>query len=257
MQIRRAAPEEFDAVRQFYHSLIDAVQNRVNTVGWQKDVYPAPDFLRRSLAAGQLYLVEEGERLAGAMVANHETNESYPSGVWQIEAAPREILVIHALGVHPDFERRGFGRALVGRAVELARSSGMKALRLDVLAGNTAAERLYESCGFCRMASLPMYYEDTGWTDFTLYELVLWPKTARGYKPRAVFGLVLSVAVEVVHRGGVGEHHVALAGVEIGKALGGAAGQTRDLPQALDKPGVLVQGVHGLRGGGHAHLPAV
>ena len=61
----------------------------------------------------------------------------------------------------------------VNRAVELARDADLKALRLDVLAGNTAAERLYESCGFCRRVTLPMYYEDTGWTDFILYELVL------------------------------------------------------------------------------------
>ncbi len=173
MEIRRAAPEEFAAVRGFYHSLIDAVQNRAHTVGWQKDVYPAPAFLQASLAAGELYLALEGGRIAGAMVLNHENNESYPGDVWQIAATPAEILVIHALGVHPDFERRGYGRALVGRAAELARASGSKALRLDVLAGNTAAERLYERCGFCRRITLPMYYEDTGWTDFILYELVL------------------------------------------------------------------------------------
>ena len=173
MEIRRAAPEDFAAVRAFYHSLIDAVQGRAHTVGWQKDVYPAPDFLQASLAAGELFIALEGGRIAGAMVANHEANESYPRSVWQIEAAPSELLVIHALGVHPDFERRGYGRALVNRAVELARAAGLKALRLDVLAGNTAAERLYESCGFCRRVTLPMYYEDTGWTDFILYELVL------------------------------------------------------------------------------------
>ncbi len=173
MEIVKAAPADFDEVRSFYHALIDAVQGRAHTVGWQKDVYPAPDFLRASLAAGELYLVREGPRIAGAMVLNHQNNESYPDSVWQIRADAEELLVIHALGVHADFERRGYARALVGKAIELARASGMKAIRLDVLEGNTAAERLYEGCGFRRVTTLPMYYEDTGWADFTLFELVL------------------------------------------------------------------------------------
>ena len=173
MEILKALPADFDDVRGFYHSLIDALQGRTNTVGWQKDVYPAPDFLRSSLAAGELYLVREGARIAGAMVLNHQSNESYPDSVWQVRADAEEQLVIHALGVHADFERRGCARALVGKAIELARAAGMKAIRLDVLEGNTAAERLYEGCGFRRMTSLPMYYEDTGWANCILYELVL------------------------------------------------------------------------------------
>ena len=32
---------------------------------------------------------------------------------------------------------------------------------------------LYESCGFTRIAEMPLYYEDTGTIDFVLYELPL------------------------------------------------------------------------------------
>ncbi|MDD5922530.1 MAG: hypothetical protein PUC44_05065 [Eubacteriales bacterium] len=48
-----------------------------------------------------------------------------------------------------------------------------KAVRLDVLAGNVPAEKLYEGLGFKYMDALKMYYEDTGWTDYELYEYVL------------------------------------------------------------------------------------
>ena len=62
---------------------------------------------------------------------------------------------------------------MVQKAIDIAKETGMKAIRLDVLGGNIPAERLYQGFGFRYMATLKMYYEDTGWTDFKLYEYVL------------------------------------------------------------------------------------
>ena len=84
-----------------------------------------------------------------------------------------ELLIIHTLGVHSDFNGKGYAKAMVQKAIDIARETGMKAIRLDVLGGNIPAERLYQGFGFQYMATLKMYYEDTGWTDFKLYEYVL------------------------------------------------------------------------------------
>lgn len=84
-----------------------------------------------------------------------------------------ELLIIHALGVHSDFYGKGYAKAMVQKAIDIAKETGMKAIRLDVLGGNIPAERLYQGFGFRYMATLKMYYEDTGWTDFKLYEYVL------------------------------------------------------------------------------------
>ena len=60
------------------------------------------------------------------------------------------------------------------RAVEQANQERIdREERLDVLEGNTPAERLYTGFGFRYMATLKMYYEDTGWTNFMLYEYVI------------------------------------------------------------------------------------
>ena len=45
-----------------------------------------------------------------------------------------------------------------------------KAIRLDVLKGNLPAEKLYTGLGFKYLHTLKMFYEDTGWTDYELYE---------------------------------------------------------------------------------------
>lgn len=59
---------------------------------------------------------------------------------------------------------------MVRFALAFAKQTGMKTVRLDVWKGNLPAEKLYESSGFKCVAITPMYYEDTGWTDFELYE---------------------------------------------------------------------------------------
>ena len=173
IDISRADRDTFQEVRQFYHDLIDSLKPEQRYVGWKKDIYPSPEFLRSSIDSDDLYICRDGERIAGAMVLNHEYNESYKNYRWQTVAEDSELLVIHALGVHPDFHGKGYAKAMVREAIAIARESGMKAIRLDVLGGNIPAENLYRGLGFQYLATLQMYYEDTGWTAFRLYEYVL------------------------------------------------------------------------------------
>jgi ribosomal protein S18 acetylase RimI-like enzyme len=58
-------------------------------------------------------------------------------------------------------------------AIDYASANNCKVIRLDVLNGNRNAERLYRSMGFQYVHTLPMFYEDTGWTNFDLYEYLL------------------------------------------------------------------------------------
>ncbi|MEW6230978.1 MAG: GNAT family N-acetyltransferase [Chloroflexota bacterium] len=55
---------------------------------------------------------------------------------------------IGELGVHPNFRRRGLGRALLLCAVGALKERGLAAAELEVDGGNTNALRLYESLGF-------------------------------------------------------------------------------------------------------------
>ena len=170
IDISRADKNTYEDVRHFYHSLIDSLKPEQRHVGWKKDIYPSTEFLRNSINNGDLYLCRDLERIAGAMVLNQECNESYKNCQWQIMTDDSEILIIHALGVHSDFNGKGYAKAMVQKAIDISRETGMKAIRLDVLGGNIPAERLYQGFGFRYMATLKMYYEDTGWTEFELYE---------------------------------------------------------------------------------------
>ena len=71
-------------------------------------------------------------------------------------------------------------RALMTRLLEEAKRLGAIPVvytfsnhPLDVLGGNVPAERLYTGQGFARRGTVRMFYDDTGWTDYGLYEYLL------------------------------------------------------------------------------------
>ena len=55
---------------------------------------------------------------------------------------------IDNLAVHPDFQNRGFGRAILAQAVSGLLASGAVRIHLDVAAVNVRAQRFYENCGW-------------------------------------------------------------------------------------------------------------
>lgn len=74
------------------------------------------------------------------------------------------------MGVHPDFSGKGFAKTLITEALSMAKKQDLMVARLDMLAGNTSAERLYKGMGFQHIDTIQMYYYDAGWTHFKLYE---------------------------------------------------------------------------------------
>lgn len=172
-KIRIARPDEYEKVRHFYHALIRALEGAPYSAGWEIDIYPAPEYLRDVINKGECYIGELDGQIAACMVVNHDFNEGYNDFNWPTKAEKDEITVIHALGVHADFTGQGLARKMVHKAASVARENHQKVMRLDVLKGNLPAEKLYESEGFQKLYTLPMYYEDTGWTDYELYERLL------------------------------------------------------------------------------------
>lgn len=86
--------------------------------------------------------------------------------------ADEESTTVYLVGMWVAPERRGTGVAqqLVERVVEWARGRGATRVLLSVEAGNTRAARLYERCGFVRLAEQPQL----PWTsDSPAYELAL------------------------------------------------------------------------------------
>lgn len=173
MKLRKAGENEFEAVRAFYWDVIDLMSDRTDTVGWKKGIYPSDGLLRTAVCRGELYVADSEDGYSAAVIVNGSCNEGYEGIEWGIDCSENEILIPHALAVHPRFQRRGIGKEVVRDILGIARASGKRTVRLDILGGNTAAVRLYEASGFHFVAKKQMFYEDTGLTEFLLYEIIL------------------------------------------------------------------------------------
>lgn len=162
--------ESFREVRDFYWQLIDDMAAVNDRIGWKKGVYPSDNFLRESLEKGELYSLREEGHIFGAVILNSASNEGYKGLPWSGKLDARDILVPHALAVSPEMQNRGIGRQLMGHVMEEARKKEKKAIRLDILGTNGQAEALYRSAGFSFVAARKMYYPDTGWTEYKMFE---------------------------------------------------------------------------------------
>ena len=78
------------------------------------------------------------------------------AGVWMMV----DVGNITNVAVAPALRRQGIGRYLVDAVVTACRRYGMECVTLEVRAGNLAAQRLYETCGFVRVGIRKGYYKD-------------------------------------------------------------------------------------------------
>ena len=176
MTFQKASESDFHIIQKFYWDVIDDIHsNNVNNenLGWEKEVYPSDDFIQRSLINGELYTLTENDTLLACVILNSEHNEGYDGCAWSIACNSDEVLTPHTLAVNPRFQGTGIGKVVVENILNIARSEHKKAVRLDVIAAYKPAERLYVSCGFRFVEAKEMYYEDTGWTEYKLFEFNL------------------------------------------------------------------------------------
>ena len=76
-------------------------------------------------------------------------------------------------GFTPQFSRRGIAGRMARHVIAMAAQNGIKTVRLDVLEGNLPAEKAYTKVGFRYVETARMFYEDTGWTNYKLYEYIV------------------------------------------------------------------------------------
>lgn len=173
MNIRQAKFNEYERIRDFYYILIDDLDKREIPLGWKRDIYPSQEFLKDCLNNQELYIGEINGRIASAMILNHNYNDEYKGIEWLISVNDEELLVIHTLGVNPQFSGKGLAKEMVKYAIDHAREEGIKSVRLDVWEANILAEKVYLNVGFEYRDTIQMYYADTGYRNYKIFEYKL------------------------------------------------------------------------------------
>ena len=75
------------------------------------------------------------------------------------EFVPPEANIVN-IATHPDFRRRGLGRALLHALLTVAKERGCEQVALEVRASNEAAIRMYEEAGFSTAGRRRGFYRD-------------------------------------------------------------------------------------------------
>ena len=170
MKLKQATLADFESVLAFYGDVMDRTPEIARYARWQKGKHPTPESIKTFIEEGSLYLRREKGVIIGAMAFPMHQGEEYHAIAWSRNVADDEVAVIHLLAVSPDYQSSGIGTEMVLEAIQLAQNQGMKAIRLDALASNTPAHRLYERLGFVNRGVQHLYAENTGWTDFFFFE---------------------------------------------------------------------------------------
>lgn len=173
LKIRKAKITDKDAVYKFYDEIVEDMQTSTITSGWKKGLYPTEDDLFFSIAHNELYILLLKDEIIGAFVMDSRETEGYDKGKWSVIADKEEVAIIHKLAISYKHQNRGLAKILVDYAIDKAKRSGKKAIRLDVYKPNRAAARLYLAKGFSYISTIELFYEDTGLAEYELYELPL------------------------------------------------------------------------------------
>ena len=135
-----------------------------------KGKHPTIEGISAYINKGSMYIYHERGVIVGAMAVTMYQGEDYHAIDWSQQVADDKVAVIHILAVSPDSQGKGIGSKMVNEAIRMAKSKGMQAIRLDALASNTPAHKIYERLGFEYRGQQHLYAENTGWTDFYFFE---------------------------------------------------------------------------------------
>ena len=170
MSLELATQNDFDAIIAFYDDVTARTPEMATYARWSKGNYPTVEGIRAYIDEGSMYLYRECGAIASAMAVTMYQDEDYHAIEWTQQVVDDKVAVIHILAVSPDAQGNGIGSEMIREAIRMAESKGMQTIRLDALASNTPAHRLYERLGFEYRGKQHLYAENTGWTDFYFFE---------------------------------------------------------------------------------------
>ena len=170
MKLELATQNDYDDIIAFYDDVTERTPEMATYARWSKGKHPTIEGICAYIDEGSMYFYRECGAIVGAMAVTMYQNEDYHAIDWSKQVADNKVAVIHILAVTPDRQGTGIGSEMIREAVRMAQSNGIQAVRLDVLASNTPAHKIYERLGFEYRGKQHLYAENTGWTDFYFFE---------------------------------------------------------------------------------------
>lgn len=168
MHLERAY--DLETVKKGYIDVIENTPMIYEYARWVYGEHPDDEMLQSYIDRGEMYVLKDGEKIAGLAAVSLSQGEDYACIKWQEDLPDGQAASIHLLAVCPEYRGHSLGLKIVEDAMEIAVKNGKKALRLDTLKSNIPAQWLYEKAGFSRRGEQQRYIENIGVLDFIYYE---------------------------------------------------------------------------------------
>jgi Acetyltransferases len=150
MEIVRLTKEDLKSLVRLYRD-VSAELRRAGIKQWDW-FYPNRFVIGGDVKRGTAFGIRDGGRVIGAVVVDRRQSGEYKALPWHDWTG--EPGCIHRLAVHPNWQGKGLGRALLQYAEEEARSKGSTSIRLDVYTGNPGAVGMYRRAGYMEIGAV-------------------------------------------------------------------------------------------------------
>ena len=164
---------DFAMVREKYIEVIEHTKDMNIHARWIYGQHPTDAMIQSYMDRKEMYLYMDGQNIAGMAAITMYQGEDYHEMMWSQNLKDDEVASLHILAVAPEYQGRGVSKRMMADIISLIKKNGKKAVRLDTLASNIPARHLYEKLGFKYQGRQNLFAENTGWTDFLYYDLLL------------------------------------------------------------------------------------
>ena len=147
MIFRKAQKNEAEAVLDLYKSVIS-----MPFCTWDES-YPGEEEIKEDLSEGTLYVLEEDQKLIGA-ISIVPKNELNHLDCWTIKENVREFARVV---IRPDHQEKGLSVHLVEEIIKELKKQNTEAIHIAVAKENIPAQRLYKKMGFTFCGEAELY----------------------------------------------------------------------------------------------------
>lgn len=148
VRVRLATAADVPQVMEIVNRVVPAM-NAEGNYQWVLDDYPNAGVFLNDVDSAQLWVAEDvstGELAGMAAISTAPEPEYMRCTGWADASAP--TVVVHRLAAHPSFRGRGVAAALFRQAESVAAARGVRFVRVDTNARNSATTALFPRLGF-------------------------------------------------------------------------------------------------------------
>ena len=168
--IRRAMIFDLPGVEKVYGEIHDAEESGIITTGWLRGVYPTRDTAEAALQRGDLFVMEDANKICGAALINQIQVDVYADAPWEFDTPADQVCVLHTLVISPKRRGRGLGSQFVRFYEEYALEHDWPELRIDTNARNARARAMYAKLGYKEIDIVPTVFNGIPGVDLVLLE---------------------------------------------------------------------------------------